>query len=329
MMNFSLLSVLQKYNSFSIFTHIRPDGDAIGSSLALGIALMQRGKKIRVFCSDQIPAKYSFLPGIELLHDFSSGEEKGSLAFILDCSDLDRLGKLKDRIAAFDVIINIDHHITNNQFGHVNLVDPSAASTGELIFKLLQESNFDLNYEIGLNLYVAISSDTGSFKYENTTPQTMRIAGELLEKGINPAVVSQKLYDEYPLSTIFLLRDSLAGLELNHTREIAWMSVNEEMLKKYGAEPSEMDGFVNYLKNISEVEVGVLFYHTAESSKIGFRSKTIDVALIAQTFGGGGHPRAAGCTVFGSPREVEKKVIDAINNSLEENRLSTANTINR
>ena len=139
---------------------------------------------------------------------------------------------------------------------------------------------FDLNYEIGLNLYVAISSDTGSFKYENTTPQTMRIAGELLEKGINPAVVSQKLFDEYPLSTIFLLRDSLAGLELNHTREIAWMSVNEEMLKKYGAEPSEMDGFVNYLKNISEVEVGVLFYHTAESSKIGFRSKTIDVALM-------------------------------------------------
>jgi phosphoesterase RecJ-like protein len=319
MKDFNILSLLDKYENFSILTHIRPDGDAIGSSLALGIALRQRGKKVRMLCSDKIPSKYSFLPGIEEFQDLFPDEEEGGLAFVLDCSDLDRLGWMKEKVLKFSEIINIDHHITNDKFGDVNLVDSSAASTGELIFQLLRESNFDINYEISLNLYVAISSDTGSFKYENTTPQTMRIAGVLLEKGINPSLVSQKLFDEYPLSTLLLLRDSLATLEFNNTREIAWMSVHEEMLRKYDAKPAELDGFVNYLKNIEEVEVGVLFYHTVdEGTKIGFRSKTVDVALIAQTFGGGGHPRAAGCTVSGKPQEVVKRVLDVIRHCLKE-----------
>lgn len=319
MKDFCLRSVLEKYNNIDIFTHIRPDGDAVGSSLALGSALQKRDKKVRVFCADQIPAKYSFLPGIEEFRDFFPEEGKKDLAFVLDCSDPDRLGGMKEKVLQFEEIINIDHHITNNRFGNINVVDPYAASTGELIYQLLQESTFELDYEISLNLYVAISSDTGSFKYENTTPQTMRIAAKLLENGINPSVVSQKLFDEYPLSTIFLLRDSLATLELNHTKEIAWMSVHENTLKKYNAQPAEMDGFVNYLKNIDTVEVGVLFYHTInEGTKVGFRSKTIDVSQIARTFGGGGHPRAAGCTVVGKPQQVIKKVLDVINHHLEE-----------
>ena len=149
---------------------------------------------------------------------------------------------MKEKMNKFDLVVNIDHHKTNEQFGNVNLVDPTAASTGELIFLLLRDNNFDLNYEISLNLYVAISSDTGSFKFENTTPQTMKIAGSLLEKGVNPAFVSQKLFDEYPLSTSLLLRDSLKTLRLNRSGEIAWMSVHEEMLKKSGSKPEELDG---------------------------------------------------------------------------------------
>ncbi|RJX24357.1 MAG: bifunctional oligoribonuclease/PAP phosphatase NrnA [Dethiobacter sp.] len=320
MIDFNILALLDKYDNITILTHIRPDGDAIGSSLALGIALQQRGKKAKMLCSDKIPSKYSFLPGIEEFQDLFPEEEEGSLAFILDCSDLDRLGWMKEKVLKFEKIINIDHHITNDKFGDVNWVDSSAASTGELVFQLLQENNLEINYEISLNLYVAISSDTGSFKYENTTPQTMRIAGALLEKGINPSIVSQKLFDEYPLSTILLLRDSLATLEFDPSGKIAWMNVQEEMLRKYDAKPAELDGFVNYLKNIEEVEVGVLFYHTDnEETKVGFRSKNIDVASIAQTFGGGGHPRASGCTVSDKPQEVVKRVLEVINNCLNEN----------
>lgn len=314
MKDFDLLALLNKYEDIAIFTHIRPDGDAIGSSLALGIALKQMGKNVSLFCPDKVPAKYSFLPGVEEFQENFSEEKKADLAFILDCSDLDRVGWMKERIPRFDTVINIDHHITSEQFGNINLVDPTASSTGELIFQLLHDNNFDLNYEISLSLYTAISSDTGSFKFENTTPRTMKIAGALLEKGINPALVSQKLFDEYPVSTIFLLRDSLATLEFNHTRQIAWMSIHEKMLKQLEAEPEEMDGFVNYLKNIAGVEVGVFFYHTDDKgTKIGFRSKTVDVARIAETFGGGGHLLAAGCTVQGTPPEIIKKVINVIN----------------
>jgi len=318
MKDFCLLSLLENYRDIDIFTHIRPDGDAIGSSLALGRALQKNGKKVRLFCADEIPERYSFLQGIEGFRDFFSQERGNSLAFVLDCSDPDRLGRLKEEVLQFKKIINIDHHITNTRFGNINVVNPSAASTGELIYQLLQENAFELDYEISLSLYVAISSDTGSFKYENTSPQTMRIAAKLLEKGINPAVVSQKLFDEYPLSTIFLLRDSLATLKLNETKEIAWMSIDESMLQRYKAKSAEMDGFVNYLKNIDTVEVGVLFYHTLEEeTKVGLRSKTIDVSEIAQFFGGGGHPRAAGCTVAGKPEQVIKQVLEVINRHLE------------
>ena len=317
MKEFNLSSLLNEYDNFTILTHIRPDGDAIGSSLALKAALRQEDKKVTLLCPSSIPAKYSFLPGVEKFKNFFPGEEIGGLAFVLDCSDLDRLDFMKEKMNKFDLVVNIDHHKTNEQFGNVNLVDPTAASTGELIFLLLRDNNFDLNYEISLNLYVAISSDTGSFKFENTTPQTMKIAGSLLEKGVNPAFVSQKLFDEYPLSTILLLRDSLKTLRLNRSGEIAWMSVHEEMLKKSGSKPEELDGFVNYLKNISEVEVGVFFYHTADGgTKIGFRSKTVDVSSIEQTFGGGGHSRAAGCTIYGNPQEVVKKTIDFISKCL-------------
>ncbi len=317
MKDFDLLSLLNKHENIAILTHIRPDGDAIGSTLALGIALKQKGKKVAMFCADIVPAKYSFLPGVEEFQEKISAEETMDLAFILDCSDLDRLGLLKEQISCFPTVVNIDHHITNEQFGSVNLVDASASSTGELIFQLLKNNNFTLDYEISLGLYVAISSDTGSFKYENTTPKAMNIAGVLLEKGINPAVISQKIFDQYPASTILLLRDSLATLEFNPTKQIAWMSIHEKMLALHGAKSEEMDGFVNYLKNIAEVEVGVLFYHTLEKgTKIGFRSKTTDVAHIAKIFGGGGHLRAAGCTVQGNPQEVIKKVIAVINRFL-------------
>lgn len=309
---------LDQYQNFYVFTHIRPDGDALGSTLALKGALKFLGKPLEIFCADEIPARYSFLPGIEHFRDDISAVEEKGLAFVLDCNDLYRLGSLREAASKFDKIVNIDHHVTNNFFGDVNYVDTAASSTGEIVFQLIQDNNLELNKEVSLNLYVAIVSDTGSFKFGNTTPLTMHIAGELLKKGVNPSLVGQKLFDEYPLSTLHLLRDCLSEVQFDPAKKIIWTNVHAEALVKNKAKQAELDGFINYLINVREAKVAVLFFHTGEDkTKIGFRSKSIDVASLAQSLGGGGHPRAAGVTIPGKPETVIRDVLQVIGKKLE------------
>lgn len=319
MSKFKLPFRLDKYKSIYIFTHIRPDGDAIGSSLALGGALKLQGKKVKILCADEIPARYSFLPGVKNFQDSFSPHEGKGLAFVLDCNDLDRLGDLQGDVLKLDKIVNIDHHITNDRFGDVHFIDPAASSTGEVVFRFIRDNDLKLNKEISLNLYVAIASDTGSFKYDNTTPLALQIAGELLKEGVSPSLVGRKLFDEYPLSTLLLLRDSLATVQFDPTQKIIWMNVFEKMLTKNKAKSAELDGFINYLKSVQEAEVGVLFYHTDRGeTKIGFRSKNIDVASIAQSLGGGGHARAAGVTISGKPENIVQNVLQVISAKLKE-----------
>ena len=306
-------ALLNSYDQFYIFTHIRPDGDAIGSSLAWGKALEQYGKTVKIFCPDLIPLKYTFLPDINISNVFMPPGKTPTAAFTLDCSDLERLGYMKDDVLQLDRIINIDHHGTNLHFGDNNLVDLTAAATGEIIYKLICDLRLELTEDMGLCLYTAISSDTGSFKYENTTPQTMYIAAKLLEKGINPSFVSMKIFDEISLSSLRLLNDSLHNLKIDKSGKIAWMSIDEKKLEKYGVKPSELEGYINYAKNILGVEVGLFFHHTEiEGTKVGFRSKTVDISAVASSMGGGGHPRAAGCTVMGAPEAIETTVIQKI-----------------
>lgn len=318
MIDVDLEPLLQKYEQIYIFTHIRPDGDAIGSSLAWERALKQRGKSVKLFCPDVIPQKYaSFISDGNISNVFVTPEDTPTLAFVLDCSDLDRLDYMKDDLLKLDGVFNIDHHKTNLQFGDYNLVDPSAAATGEIIYRLIQDLKLELTEEMSLFLYIALASDTGSFKYENTSPQTMSIAGKLLEKGVNPSLVSMKIFDEISFSSFLLLRDCLQDLKLDQTGKIAWMSVDEKMLAGYGVKPSELEGYINYAKNISGVEVGAFFYHTiAGETKVGFRSKTVDISSIAFSLGGGGHPRASGCSIAGRPDEIEKMVIQKISTML-------------
>lgn len=313
-----LEALLQKYEQIYIFSHIRPDGDAIGSSLAWGKALEQRGKKVKLFCPDVIPSKYaSFIPEMNISSVFIAPGNICTLAFILDCSDLERLDYMKEDVLQLDEIFNIDHHGTNVRFGDYNLVDTSAAATGEIIYRLIQDLQLELTEEMSLFLYIALTSDTGSFKYENTSSQTMYIAGELLEKGVNPSYVSMKVFDEISLPSFLLLRDCLQNLKMDHTGKIAWMSVEEKLLNEYGVDRFELEGYINYAKNIQGVEAGVFFFHTLKGeTKVGFRSKTVDISSVAFFFGGGGHPRAAGCSIEGRPEEIEKMVVEKISEQL-------------
>lgn len=310
---------LETFSKFDIFTHVRPDGDAIGSSLALQAALIGAGKQARVFCPDVIPAKYSFLPGAgSICDDYSPGDVENTLAITLDCSDMNRLSYMKEDAREYKQLLNIDHHVTNEEFGNYNFIDTSAAATAEMIYCLLKEDSFQLTEEISLCLYVGLTTDTGSFKYENTTSKTLQVAGELLANGVNP-IVGYRVIDEYPLSTLLLLRDALSTLKLNQEKTVAWMQVTEEMVRRNGALPEELDGFVNYLRNIQSVDVAVLFYHKEDDeTKVGFRSKKTDVASIARYFAGGGHPRAAGCSLTGNAEEICQTVLSKIEGDLAE-----------
>ncbi len=322
MNNLQLSPLLEEYNSILIFTHVRPDGDAIGSTLAWQRALELAGKEVNIFCPDDIPLKYAFLPGSELFNKYIESCSKNHLVFVIDCSDLNRLEYMKNKISSAGRVVNVDHHTTNEYFGDYNIVDENASASAEIIYNLIKANELSLTFDISLALYVGIASDTGSFKYDNTTPRSMRIAGELLEKGVSPSLVSQKVFDQFPLSTIFLLRDALFSLKIDATRKIAWMSMSEKEVQKYEASSDELEGFVNYAKNIEGVEVGLFFYHTNEgSTKVGFRSKTVDISAAARSLGGGGHPRAAGCSVRGEPGEIENMVLDCVRKLLskEEN----------
>lgn len=319
MKNREIHNLIKNNDYIYVLTHALPDGDAIGSALAWGAALRCLGKKVRVFCPGVIPHKYSFLPGAkEIENNFPDAPPEG-VVFVLDCGDLERLEYMAGKVRQAGAIVNIDHHLTNSYFGDYNLVDTNAAATGEMIYRLIRENRLILDEGISLCLYVAIASDTGSFKYGNTTPRSLQIAAVLLQKGVDPSMVSRKIFDEYPLSTIYLLRDALASLQLDKSQKIAWMSLHENVLDLYGARSEEMEGFVNYGRNIYGVEVSIFFYHKRDKkTKVGFRSNTVDVGAIAAQFGGGGHARAAGCTLSEvDEHTAREKVIQAVKEMIE------------
>ncbi|NLA25765.1 MAG: bifunctional oligoribonuclease/PAP phosphatase NrnA [Firmicutes bacterium] len=306
-----VMGLFRQLKSFNIVSHIQPDGDSIGSVLAMGEALEIMGKKVNLFTPAAVPKIYSFLKGSENISADAGGWEEGAAAVVLDCSDLERAGYFKEKILGASVVINIDHHVTNRSFGTVNLVDPAAAATGEIIFYLLAEMGLKPTLSMARSLYVAISTDTGSFKFENTTASTHRAAAALLEsRELNPGVISQRIFDERPLPYFLVLKKVLGTLELYSSKRIALITASREMLDQCGAQLDDLDGMINYTRNIQGVEIGIMFFIDNHSEiKVGFRSKSVDVSTLAGKFDGGGHPRAAGCRLKGLYGPIKEQVI--------------------
>ncbi len=307
----TVVKYLREGGPFNLISHIQPDGDSIGSLLALGEALVQLGKSVRLFTPAHVPGKYAFLRGSENISSHRDRWNREAAAVVLDCSDLERTGYFKDEILRAGLVINIDHHITNRYFGTVNLVEPHAAATGEIIFHLLQAMGPDITRSIAESLYVAISTDTGSFKYDNTTAETHRTAAALLEShGLNTGTLSQRIFDEHPLSYYLVLKKVLSTLEMYGGKKIAVITASREMLEQCGSTVDELDGMINYARNIAGVEMGIMFFIDRDSEiKVGFRAKNVDVSALAGKLGGGGHPRAAGCRLKGDYGEVKDQVL--------------------
>jgi len=309
--------LLEKNHTFMITSHIAPDGDSVGSVLALTLALLKNGKKAVPVINDDIPKKYKFLPGSNQILKETSGNYDVIIA--LDCGDIERLGFDSQLNEYGRIIINIDHHKSNSYFGDLNLVDSDASSVGEILYRLL-DGKVEVDYDIALNLFTSIITDTGSIRYSNTTPTSLRILSDLVDKGVRPDYVSRQVFERRSLGSITLLKSVLNTLEISANGKIASLFITKDMLKAAEADEEDTNGVINYAREIEGVEVAVLFKEVEESIiKVGFRSNEwVDVSTIAAKFNGGGHQRAAGCQIKLPLKETQEIVLNAIKLAIKE-----------
>ena len=315
-----VLQVIRQNHTFLICSHGRPDGDSIGAQLALGSFLKRLGKHVFIANRDPVPAVYQFIPHSRDIHVVDKVEKDFDVAFVLDCSDPQRIGKTIDLKDKAKIVINMDHHLDCELFGDYNYVDPEASSVAEELYDLFQESHFGVTEEEALALYVGILTDTGGFQEANATRRCHEIAAELIKKGVSPQLVAQKVYEARTVAGIKLLSLTLNTLEVSADGKIACLLITQDMYKKTRSGEDEAEGFVNFARDVQGVEVGILFRETAipNQFKVSIRSKgKIDVSKIAGLFNGGGHRNAAGCTVEGTLEEVKQKMISAVSREVE------------
>ncbi len=309
-----IIDMINKHNSFLIVSHVRLDGDALGSELALYQMLSNMGKAVTVYNQDETPGNYRFLPGSDKIVHKLTSLEKCDVVFVLDCSEFDRIGDEASRVGNMQRIINIDHHVSNRNFGTLVLIDHNASSAAELLYRLMLKMNVDITKEIAINLYTAIITDTGGFCYGNTKKETLIAAGNLVEKGADPQWISENVYESNPLSKIRLLTKVLETLAFDWDRKVGYMVVHRKDLNDVGALVEYTEGFVDIPRSIDGVEVSILFTELSEYQfKLSLRSKgKVNVERVARAFGGGGHINAAACLIDGDFNTVLQRVLGAV-----------------
>ena len=296
-----------------ICSHIQPDGDNIGSTLALGMAIKKMSKNVKLLKVDDIPSDYKFLPNVDLIKKYEM-EENIDLFIALDSSDMERLGVGKEFAKNANNIINIDHHITNTKFGDINIVSSSSAATGELVYEFIKQMGVDIDKNIATCLYTAISTDTGSFIYSNTTYMTHLIIAELLKTGIDINNININLYQKRSMERTRLFINVLNDMEIYLDGKIGIVTVTQDILKSNNAKMEDTEGIISFVRGIDSVEVACLLKEVDKNEiKVSLRSKEkIDVSKISNKFNGGGHIRAAGCTLFTEIGAAKKLILKEI-----------------
>lgn len=313
-----IADTIMESDTIAILPHVYADGDALGSSFALALALSEMGKKADVLLEEMVPILYDFLPGRNFSSVYSKNIKQYDLALALDCGDMERLGGRKEVFDSAKRTINIDHHNTNTGFAVQNYVDTAASSTGEIIFTLLDLMGHKAGADVAVNLYVAISTDTGGFRYSNTTPGTHIIASELIGIGIDVAEISRIVFDTASYEKVKLTGAAIESLELIENGKIAIMTLVNEMISKTGARDEDSDGIINIARNIRGVEAAVMLREMDNGEiKANLRSnKYVDVSAVAGIFSGGGHKRAAGFTTAGDMSQVKAALLDELRKEL-------------
>ena len=287
-------------------SHINPDGDAIGSLLAMGLFLRSLNKNITLYNETPIPAVYRFLPRVELIVQELDENTAYDMAVVLDCGDISRIGSRVAFFKSIGCVVNIDHHVTNKRFGHYYYVDPRACATCEIIHRFIKFRNEPISKEIANAIYTGIFTDTGSFRFSNTTRSAFTICEEMVSAGVDPFTVAQHVYGKYSLGRIKLLNLALNSIETSKDGTVSMMTVTQGMLKKTGTQPEDADGMINYARRIADVKVAIMiqeqlngFEETNEKLyHVSLRSDgSVDVSKIAGFYGGGGHKSAAGFSI--------------------------------
>ncbi len=310
---------LREAETVLLYPHILMDGDTLGSSVALCIALRKMGKKAWILIEDEIPSYLLFLEKDYCTFD-GTILDAPDLSVSVDCSDIERFTLRKDKFLAGKSSICLDHHKTNNYFADLNYIDENAAATGEIVYKLLKILGTVIGVEIAEAIYTAVATDTGNFQYTNTTKNTHLIAAELFDAGIDLEKIGVEVYQNIRHEKLKLMNEVIGTIELLCGGKADIAFVTQEMLEKTGARMDETDGIIEMLRNISGVEISAFLKEARPGEiKVGLRSKTYgDVSAIAQVFGGGGHKKAAGCTLYTSLKDAKKKISSAIAAQLSE-----------
>ncbi|MBW1645200.1 MAG: bifunctional oligoribonuclease/PAP phosphatase NrnA [Deltaproteobacteria bacterium] len=302
----ALVAACRQADSFLLATHVNPDGDAVGSCLALAATLEKLGKRVVVYDQDPVPYMFRFLPGAEIFRDRLPEGETFDLLILLDCSDPARSGADLEQFTGYRRLACIDHHLTNEHFAELNLVDSQASATAELVYEVVADLDPDFDLGVAINIYTGILTDTGSFHYANAGPRAFAIAGKMVEMGVDPWQVAQHVYESEPVSRLQLLGLVLQTLRIAPDGKAACVVVTREMYARTGTSAEHTDRLVNYPRSIAGVEVAFLLREVEEKYfKLSFRSRgNVNVAALAREFGGGGHKNAAGCHLRGTSEEI-------------------------
>jgi phosphoesterase RecJ-like protein len=312
-----LINQLKNSRRVLIASHINPDGDAVGSLVAMGEALDVLGIQNTLYNPSPIPAVYRFLPCVERIQQQIDQTMSYDTAVILDCGSIERIGEVH-KILTGVPIINIDHHITNSFFGDFQLIDQNACATSELVYRLIKTMSISFNTAMAISIFTGIVTDTGSFRFSNTNQSAFAICNEMVLQGVNPYQVAKHLYGTYSLGRIKLLNLALDSIEISHNGKLSIMTLTQGMLNETGTHPEDADGLINYARRIEDVRVAALIQeqsnghpHSSASKvfHVSLRSDgSVDVAAIAARYGGGGHSAAAGFTIESSIGEIKDRI---------------------
>lgn len=309
-------TALKRHKRFLLACHVAPEGDAIGSLLAMESLLRRLGKQTCVVNEDLFPERLPCLSAKRWRQPAQIKNKAGYFDALVttDCPTLERIGKVSSLIGPETVIFNIDHHISNNRFGHYNYVRPRAAASGEVVFEIFKHMKVKLTRTEAKNLYVAISTDTGSFKYSTTTVNSHLVTAELISSGIDIEKINDQIYSSYSLNKMQLYSRLLGRVTTTSCGRVAWVALHLSDLKAAGATYEDTEGFIDFLRYMREVHISFFISEMAPGVvKVSFRAKgPYDVNRIATDFGGGGHRKASGCSIQASPEEAEARILHAV-----------------
>jgi phosphoesterase RecJ-like protein len=302
---------VRRRQRFLLTSHARPDGDSIGSQLAMAFALDALGKDVRIVNSDAAPDHYLDFPGMDRIEIATSVDGGADAVIVMECSDLARTG-----VAGLDrhFIINIDHHAGNRLYGALNWFDESAAACGEMVFDLIRALDVPLTLEIATHIYLAILTDTGAFHHSNITPRTFEICRKAVEAGVNPAAMARRVFDSNSFGKLKLIGALLDSMELVDHGRLAVLYIDDRMLEACGCTHNDTEGLINLPLTAREIQAVVFFKVSSGGDvRVSMRSKyDVDVRMVANAFGGGGHKNAAGFTVTGRLDEVKPVILERL-----------------